>query len=832
MEPICGSSERRKAMKPEILIKDEIQSRRVKGLAFHPKRSWLLASLQSGVIQLWDYRMHALIENFEGHVGPVRGISFNYKQPLFVSGGDDYKVKVWNYRLRRCMFVLYGHLDYIRTVEFHHIYPWILSASDDLTIRIWNWQSRICLHILTAHEHYVMCAQFHPSEDLVVSASLDQTIRVWDISGLRRKSVDPKSNSLEEHLKNPYCYKSETANQPVIVKHVIEGHTRGVNWATFHNRLPIIVSGSDDRNIKLWRINETKAWEIASCSGHLNNVSCIVFHHNKPLFVSTSEDKTIRIWDQMKHTCIHKFQKEHVCYWVIAVHPTLNLFAVGHDNGTIIFKLERERPTFIVAKNTLFYIKHGFLRKLNFSTLKDVALIMLNGCPHDTAKTISYNRGQNAILISVRASNVEESYYELYKIPTQCLTIQRPTCCKKSIGRAALWNSENTFVVMDKNNILIKNIEDDLIEHIDIPKCDDICYAGSETLLLKHGNSILVFDWVQRNIVTEIKVNKCFNVTWSEDMKMLAILGKNDITMCTHYFTKLCSINEGHSIKSGSWDNKGVLIYATTNHIKYLIPNGDHGIIRSLDTPIYITKVVDNKLFAMGRNCKVSVLFIDPTEYKLKQALLNENTEEISNILTNSHLIGQSIISYLQEKGYPDLALKFVKDKETRFNLALDCCNICIAFEMAKEIDKTQVWEALSKVAIMAGELKVAETCYQRTKNFYKLVFLYCITGSLQKLRNITRVAEIHKNYTSHFQASLLLGHVEERISILSVCNQSTLAYVTAQTHGYNEAAKSLECKVSYTKISGIPKEPTFLKPPVPIMLSDSDWPVSPYTVM
>ena len=52
------------------------------------------------------------------------------------------------------------------------------------------------------------------------------------------------------------------ANQPdlfgmsdAIVKHVLEGHDRGVNWCAFHPTLPLIVSGADDRQVKLWRMN-------------------------------------------------------------------------------------------------------------------------------------------------------------------------------------------------------------------------------------------------------------------------------------------------------------------------------------------------------------------------------------------------------------------------------------------------------------------------------------------------------------------------------------------------------------------------------------------------
>ena len=43
---------------------------------------------------------------------------------------------------------------------------------------------------------------------------------------------------------------------------MLEGHDRGVNWASFHPTQNLIVSGADDRQVKLWRMNETKAWEM------------------------------------------------------------------------------------------------------------------------------------------------------------------------------------------------------------------------------------------------------------------------------------------------------------------------------------------------------------------------------------------------------------------------------------------------------------------------------------------------------------------------------------------------------------------------------------------
>ena len=110
-----------------------------------------------------------------------------------------------------------------------------------------------------------------------------------------------------------------------------------------------------------------------SCRGHFNNVSCCIFHPRQEILLSASEDKTVRVWDMHKRTCLKvlrcvahmsdEFQwamasrrHENDRFWVVAAHPTENLFAAGHDSGMIVFKIERERPAYNVQGNMLYYV--------------------------------------------------------------------------------------------------------------------------------------------------------------------------------------------------------------------------------------------------------------------------------------------------------------------------------------------------------------------------------------------------------------------------------------------------------------------------------------------
>ncbi|KAJ2941519.1 hypothetical protein O0L34_g14564 [Tuta absoluta] len=564
--------------------------------------------------------MCTLLEKFDEHDGPVRGICFHQQQPLFVSGGDDYKIKVWNYKQRRCLFTLLGHLDYIRTTFFHHEYPWILSASDDQTIRIWNWQSRQCISVLTGHNHYVMCAQFHPTEDLLVSASLDQSVRVWDFSGLRKKSVAPGPAGLAEHLRNPQA--TDLFGQAdAVVKHVLEGHDRGVNWAAFHPTLPLIVSAADDRQLKLWRMNDSKAWEVDTCRGHYNNVSCALFQAKHELILSNSEDKSIRVWDMTKRTCLHTFRREHERYWVLAAHPTLNLFAAGHDAGMILFKLQRERPAYAVHNNILFYIKDRQLRKLDMQTNRDSPVMQIKGGGRHQPYSMSLNHAEWCVLVTWRVG--DNSSYELYQAPRDAgdAPAGEPA---RGAAASAVWVARNRFAALEKNNqLVIKNLKNDVSKKISTPTCEEIMYAGTGMLLLREPDCVQLLDVQQKRTIASVKVSKCRYAIWNSDMSLVALLGKHTVTLCTKKLEQLCTITEGSRVKSGAFDDTTphpVFIYTTANHIKYCCRDGDYGIIRTLDLPVYAVKVLANdsgaRVVCLDRECRPKVLHIDPTEYR------------------------------------------------------------------------------------------------------------------------------------------------------------------------------------------------------------------------
>ncbi|KAB2621227.1 coatomer subunit alpha-1-like [Pyrus ussuriensis x Pyrus communis] len=137
------------------------------------------------------------------------------------------------------------------------------------------------------------------------------------------------------------------------------------------------------------------------------------------------------------------------------------------------------------------------------------------------------------------------------------------------------------------------------------------------------------------------------------------------------------------------------------------------------------------------------------------------------------------MIAYLQQKGFPEVALHFVKDERTRFNLALESGNIQVAVASATTIDEKDYWYRLGVEALRQGNA-----------------------------------------------VPLYLGNVKERIKILENVGHLPLAYITASVHGLHDVAERLSAELG-ENIPTLPhgKVPTLLMPPNPIMCG-GDWPL------
>ncbi|KAI9723771.1 MAG: hypothetical protein M1812_001071 [Candelaria pacifica] len=583
-------------------------------------------------------------------------------------------------------------------------------------------------------------------------------------------------------------------------------------------------------------MSETKAWEVDTCRGHFQNASACLFHPHQDLILSVGEDKTVRVWDLNKRTSVQSFKRENDRFWVIAAHPEINLFAAGHDNGVMVFKLERERPASAIYQNQLFYIsKEKQVRSYDFQkNAESPSILSLKklGNTWVPPRTLSYNPAERAILVT---SPADGGTYELINLPRDASGAVEPTDLKRGQGTSAVFVARNRFAVFSQQSqqIDIKDLSSSTTKTIKPPPGTvDVYFGGTGCLLLITPTTVVLYDIQQKKHLAELSVSGVKYVVWSGDGLYAALLSKHNVTIVTKTLEQVSTLHETIRIKSATWDDAGVLLYSTLNHIKYTLLNGDNGIVRTLDQTVYLVRVKARNVYCLDRAAKPKVLNIDPTEYRFKLALVKRNYDEMLQIIKTSNLVGQSIISYLQKKGYPEIALQFVQDPQTRFELAIECGNLDVAMEMAKQLDRPKLWIRLGTEALAHGNHQIVEMTYQKLRSFDKLSFLYLATGDDEKLARMAKIAEHRGDFTSRFHNALYIGDVENRIQMFKEIDLYPLAYMTAKSHGMTEECESIleasgltEDQVTYPTMDPPKSLP---KPIVPTY--KSNWPVKATT--
>jgi coatomer protein complex subunit alpha (xenin) len=373
--------------------------------------------------------------------------------------------------------------------------------------------------------------------------------------------------------------------------------------------------------------------------GHINNVSCVLFHPKKELIISNSEDKSIRVWDISKQSPPLVLRKENDRYWILDAHPTLNLLAAGHDSGLMVFKLSRERPPYdphkqvgvallschLVLTNALcvdvqlYYYKDQYIYEYQYATGKEKPILSTRrhgGGANSSApgpRSLLYNaanRTQHCILLF----SDHDLSYELYVFPKEIEgkggsssnTAESQTAMR-GYARCVVFVSRNRFAVLDKlRAVYLKTLKNESKKKLALPAgmvVLNMFYGGLGRLLLRTVDSVVLYDIQDGKVLNELPTQSRHPIkyaVWSGDHKYLALFSKCNIFITDSNLEEKCTISEHGRIKSGAWDPVGVFVYTTSTHIKYLLTNGDNGLIRTLDNPVYLTAASSTVLGYLG----------------------------------------------------------------------------------------------------------------------------------------------------------------------------------------------------------------------------------------
>ncbi|XP_066977066.1 WD repeat-containing protein 37 isoform X2 [Macrobrachium rosenbergii] len=208
---------------------------------------------------------------YTGHSGSVNSVKFHPSQDLILSASGDHSAHIWQAAitpdqlrvhssedevdgsdrededdgggiggggrlsdgggvasLRTPLRELTGHTSVVIAADWLPGGDQAITAAWDRTANLYDAHTGELLSQLVGHDQELTHCCSHPTQRLVVTASKDTTFRLWDF------------------------------REPIHSVSVFQGHTESVTSVSF-TREDKVVSGSDDRSVKVWDVKNMRS---------------------------------------------------------------------------------------------------------------------------------------------------------------------------------------------------------------------------------------------------------------------------------------------------------------------------------------------------------------------------------------------------------------------------------------------------------------------------------------------------------------------------------------------------------------------------------------------
>ncbi|CAL5036678.1 unnamed protein product [Urochloa decumbens] len=757
----------------EIKRKFAQRSERVKSVDLHPTEPWILSSLYSGSVCIWDYQAQAMVKSFEVSELPVRSAKFISRKQWVVAGADDMFIRVYNYNTMDKVKVFEAHTDYIRCVAVHPTLPYVLSSSDDMLIKLWDWDKGwICTQIFEGHSHYVMQVTFNPKDtNTFASASLDRTTKIWSLG-----SPDPNFT--------------------------LDGHQKGVNCVDYFTGgdRPYLITGSDDSTAKVWDY-QTKSC-VQTLEGHTHNISAVCFHPELPIIITGSEDGTVRIWHSTTYRLENTLNYGLERVWAIGYMKGSRRMVIGYDEGTIMIKMGREVPVASMdTSGKIIWAKHNEIQTVNIKTVGagfevtdgerlPLAVKELGSCDL-YPQSLKHNPNGRFVVVC------GDGEYIIYT----ALAWRN-----RSFGSALefVWSSDGEYAIRESTS-RIKIFNKSFQEKKSIrPTFSAERIFGGVLLAMCSSDFICFYDWADCRLIRRIDVT-VKNLYWADSGDLVAIASDTSFYILKYNRDVVASYLEGgkpvdeegvedafellhevnERVRTGIWVGDCFIYNNSSWRLNYCV-GGEVTTMYHLDRPMYLLGYLANqsRVYLIDKEFNVIgyTLLLSLIEYKT--LVMRGDLERANEILPSiPEAQYNSVAHFLESRGMLEEALEIATDADYKFDLAVQLGKLDVAKAIATEAQSESKWKQLGELAMSTGKLEMAEECLLQARDLSGLLLLYSSLGDAEGIEKLASLSKGHGKNNVAFLCLFMLGKLEDCIQLLIDSNRIPEAALMARSY-------------------------------------------------
>jgi WD40 repeat protein len=302
-----------------IKLTDEVNSVRTDGKV-------IVTGDDDNKVKIWSFKdgveKNLSLLNKDGHTAHVLAVALSQDGRLIVSAGKDNKIKVWDSSTGKLLYTLGDHTGWVSSLAISSN-NLLVSGSYDKTVKIWDLNNKGKLrHTCVAHDDSVLAVAISSDGKLAVSGGIDKSIIIWNLDTGRP-------------LKEP-----------------LREHSESIWTLDIHDSL--FASGSDDGSVKIWKINENKSILTLnvpqkkdssenSYSDYIDHdINAVAISPDKQIVVSGSDDKSIKLWDINTGKLLKSRRGHDREVWSVTFSPDgEDLISGGADGFMRLWKVQR-----------------------------------------------------------------------------------------------------------------------------------------------------------------------------------------------------------------------------------------------------------------------------------------------------------------------------------------------------------------------------------------------------------------------------------------------------------------------------------------------------------
>lgn len=322
---------------------DRLTTGTVSSVKYSPDGKYIAVAANT-FVEIYDVESLHLLKRHEGHAGKVSSLSYSPDGIYISSGSWDKTIKLWEVSSGREITAMKGHKDVVSSVSISHDGRYIASGSGDKCIRLWDFSSmKFSLFPLIGEifsDDYVKIRKESSREDAsIMEGHADR------VSSL---SFSPDSRLVVSGSDDKTIRLWEVYSRMEIMR--LKGHDGGINAVSFSPDGHYIASGSGDGSVKLWDVSS--GMEIATLK-HLSagkhaqagddEVYSVSFSPDGRFIVSGSGGGSVRLWEVSSGMEILQLKGHKDKVKSISFSPGGHYIVSGSEDGSIIFWLEQSK---------------------------------------------------------------------------------------------------------------------------------------------------------------------------------------------------------------------------------------------------------------------------------------------------------------------------------------------------------------------------------------------------------------------------------------------------------------------------------------------------------